>query len=136
MRLMAPMDPLDKSSYVYETEESYYLQYAEAFYAPTMKKAGWDCLRHYEILSQWCLPYFRCFDQCPPTICAKLPRRELRLIQECMDYGGLLPSTLEDLYSNLIDRVIDMLRRDLTTEALASYVLSIVGVTRKETVCT
>lgn len=131
-RMMAPCDPIDTTTYIYKTEESYYAQYAESYYGTTMKKAGWDCLRHYEIISQWCLPYFRAFESCPPSIMSNLPRRELRLIQEALDYGNLSPSTLKSLYQDLINPVVAAI---LTTEGLATYILSTVGVRRKEILC-
>ncbi len=46
------------STYIYDTEEEYFKGYQRAFYAVTCKKAGWDCLRHYEILANGCIPYF------------------------------------------------------------------------------
>lgn len=133
-RLLAPMDPIDKSTYIYTSEASYYAQYAESYYAATMMKAGWDCLRHYEILSQWCLPYFRCFDAVPPDIMRHLPRPELRLIQEFFDYGHLSSGLLISLYDSLIGGIMRTVREHLTTEALATYVLDTVGVTRKESI--
>jgi hypothetical protein len=133
--LMAPCDPIDPKTYIYSDESSYYAQYAESYYGATMKKAGWDCLRHYEILSQWCLPYFRVFDQCPSTIMTKLPRRELRLIQEVIDYwdvsGWKSTKVPIDIYESLIEKVMAVTRNHLTTEALALYVLDTLGVSWK-----
>lgn len=136
-RLMAPCDPLRRSTYVYATEESYYAQYAESYYAPTMKKAGWDCLRHYEVLSQWTLPYFRCFEQLPPTIAQFLPRAELRLVQQAIEVLAANDGAydlLRDLWSALIDPCMDALRAHMTTEKLATYILDTIGVRAKETV--
>jgi len=132
-RLMAPMDPQDKSTYVYTTEAAYYAQYADSYYAATMRKAGWDCLRHYEIMSQWCIPYFRCLDQCPSTVLSLLPKRDLRLVQECFDTPRLLrDSTLHAIYDDLIGYMMTRLRATMTTERLATYVLDTVGVATKE----
>jgi hypothetical protein len=125
-RLMAPMDPLDKSTYIYQTEEAYYAQYAESYYAATMRKAGFDCLRHYEIMANWCIPYFRCLENVPAMIMTKLPRRELRLVQEFWDYNthvGHESHLLRSLYEYLIESVVEIVRRDLTTESIAKYVL-------------
>lgn len=132
-RLMAPCDPLDSKTYIYKTEQDYYAQYAESYYGATMKKAGYDALRHYEIMANWCLPYFRCFDTVPSTIMVNLPRRELRLIEECLDYGNLSYDVLIEVYHSVIDSVMKTLREKLTTEALAKYVLDAVGV--REAVC-
>lgn len=124
-RLMAPMDPLDKMTYIYETEADYYAQYASSYYAPTMKKAGWDCLRHYEILSQWCIPYFRVLDQCPASIMVHLPKRELRLVQELIDNRmWVRESVLKTVYEDLIDPIMITMQEGLTTEALATHILN------------
>jgi hypothetical protein len=134
-RLMAPCDPMNRSTYVYLDESVYYSQYASAYYAPTMKKAGWDCLRHYEILSQWTLPYFRVLDQLPSLICEKLPRRELMLAKLMLEYSkdnkekDFTPQ-LQSLWSMLIEPVMSAFRRDLTTESLALRVLDRIGVHR------
>jgi hypothetical protein len=131
-RLMAPCDPINPKTYIYKDESSYYRQYAESYYGATMKKAGWCCLRHYEILANWCIPYFRVFDQCPPTIMVNLPRRELRLIQEVIDYweisGWKSTKISIDLYESLIEKIMAITRNHLTTEALAKYVFDTVGV--------
>jgi hypothetical protein len=132
-RLIAPMDPLDKSTYVYTTEAAYYAQYAESYYAVTMRKTVWDCLRHYEIMSQWCIPYFRCLDQCPSTVLSLLPKRDLRLVQECFDAPRLLrDSTLRAIYDDLIGYMMTRLRATMATERLATYVLDTIGVATKE----
>ncbi len=132
--LMAPMDPLDKSTYIYSIERDYYQQYADSYYAATMRKGGADCLRHYEIMSQWCLPYFRALDAIPTSIMTRLPRPELRLIQESFDYGHLTYGLLVSLYDALISSVMHTLRTHLTTEAMATYILDTVGVSTKETI--
>lgn len=137
-RLVAPMDPLRKSTYIYTTEASYYAQYAESYYGITMRKAGADCLRHVEILSQWCIPYFRCLETIPPLICQYLPRRELRLAQLAIEYyhGKVTEMDIHPLiglYHDMIEPCMKALRDHMTTEALATYVLSTVGV--KESVC-
>ena len=55
---LAPCDPRLLSSYRFDTESDYYLQYSKALFGFTKKKAGWDCMRHYEILACNCVPYF------------------------------------------------------------------------------
>lgn len=124
--LMAPMDPAYKNTYRYNDEASYLQQYSDSFYGPTMKKAGWDCLRHYEMLSQWCLPYFRVFDQCPPLICQHLPRPELRTIQSMWDiscqYKFVNRQCMEMMYEAFIGECMKAMRDHCTTTALAAYI--------------
>ena len=56
--LLAPCDPRNKNSYIFPIQSQYYRQYAASFFAATTKKGGWDCMRHYEILANHCVPYF------------------------------------------------------------------------------
>ena len=44
--------------YAFEDEEAYRRDLGESHFAVTMKKAGWDCMRHYEIAANGCIPCF------------------------------------------------------------------------------
>lgn len=55
-------------TYIYQNEEDYYKEYQSSLFAITTKKGGWDCLRHYEIMANGCIPYFPNIEQCPPRI--------------------------------------------------------------------
>jgi len=48
-RRIAHSDPRDKKTYIFNNETDYYMDYQFSKFAITQKKAGWDCLRHYEI---------------------------------------------------------------------------------------
>lgn len=134
-RILAPCDPINRKSYIYKTEADYYQQYAESCYGATMQKAGWDCMRHYEILSQWCIPYFRVLESLPNLICHNLPRPELMLAKLAMEYFQVQNSRnvdiLTHLYESLIEPVMKVTREKLTTEALGLYILDTMGVSRK-----
>lgn len=58
------------TSYAFDREEDYYSDLAEARYGITTKRAGWDCMRHYEIAANGTVPCFRDLDrkapQCAP----------------------------------------------------------------------
>ena len=129
---MAPMDPLHKETYIYETEAEYYRQYAESYFAPTMKKGGWDCMRHYEILANWCIPYFRVMDQLPSLICHNLPKAELMLVKNVIEYEASTKTHMHDvllgLYDNLIRTIMEVVSTKLTTSALGEYVLNKIGI--------
>jgi hypothetical protein len=71
--LVAPCDPRDRNTYSYHTEQAYYQQYQESYFAITMKKGGWDCLRHYEIIMNGCLPYFIDISHKPSRTMANYP---------------------------------------------------------------
>jgi hypothetical protein len=56
--ILASCDPRFRASYTFESQSQYYRQYACSLFAVTTKKGGWDCMRHYEILANHCVPYF------------------------------------------------------------------------------
>jgi len=47
-----------QTSYAFDQEDQYYFDIARSQYAITMKKAGWDCMRHYEIAANHTIPCF------------------------------------------------------------------------------
>ena len=72
-QLLAPMDPRFQNSYIYKSEFDYFDQYKKSLFAITTKKAGWDCMRHYEILACKTLPFFINIDQKPKLTMATYP---------------------------------------------------------------
>lgn len=71
--LLAPCDPRYRNSYIFPTESDYYKQYSYSFFACTTKKGGWDCLRHYEILANHCVPFFPDIEIKPKNIMSSYP---------------------------------------------------------------
>lgn len=55
-------------------EQEYLQQFKRAYFAKTMKRGGWDCLRHYEIMAAGCIPLFINLDKCSPYTLVSLPR--------------------------------------------------------------
>lgn len=53
------------ASYAFSNESEYYKDIAESLYGFTMKKGGWDCMRHYEIAANGTVPCFYKFDEKP-----------------------------------------------------------------------
>jgi hypothetical protein len=47
------------SGYVFDREADYYADLQASRYGITTKKAGWDCMRHYELAANGCVPCFR-----------------------------------------------------------------------------
>ncbi len=64
-QVLAQCDPRFKGTYVFTDEQSYYRNYSKSLFGFTTRKAGWDCLRHYEILACHCLPIFAGFEDIP-----------------------------------------------------------------------
>jgi hypothetical protein len=71
--IFAHNDPRDRSTYIYQVEKEYYRQFSRSLFAFTMKKAGWDCMRHYEILGAKIVPYFHDIQSKPTTIMCNWP---------------------------------------------------------------
>ena len=58
-----------KSKYAFDTEDAYRADLADSLFGLTMKKAGWDCMRHYEVASNGCVPAFWQLSR-KPAVCA------------------------------------------------------------------
>jgi hypothetical protein len=54
-----------KSQYVFDNEQDYYNDIRSSKYGITTKRAGWDCLRHYEIAANAAVICFRDLDRKP-----------------------------------------------------------------------
>jgi hypothetical protein len=54
------------TSYAFEDEAEYYADLRSARFGITTKRAGWDCLRHYEQAANGCVPCFRDLERKPP----------------------------------------------------------------------
>ena len=117
-QLLATNIPEKKETYIFPTEDEYYKDYQRSVFAITHKKAGWDCLRHYEILANGCIPYFTDLDKCPPEMLALFPKT---LVQEAME-ASAKPWFNPTPY---IEKLLDYTRQHLTTEAMARYILTI-----------
>ena len=106
--------------YSYDSEEDYYKGYQESYFGATHKKAGWDCMRHYEILANYSLPYFTDLADCPTLTMTNFPKQLIiagtRLASQ---------SNIEsDQYYELLDRAFEYTKKHLVTTSLAKYVLT------------
>jgi len=114
-------DPRDKASYIYNNEESYYDGYSDSMLAITIKKAGWDCMRHYEIAANNCLPLFLDINKCPDLTMHAYNKKI------CIDinldyYKGM---RVNDLFDKHYESFINHFNNFNTTSALASYIINI-----------
>jgi hypothetical protein len=123
-RLMAPCDPRDRSTYKYYGDESaYYDQYSDSWFGYTMKKGGWDCCRHYEIIAAGCLPYFAGLEDCPPRTLWGWPRGRLFEARKLLDHGWNNTEAHEKYWVSLLEGIRGCMDDVLTTEACAKRVL-------------
>ena len=58
-----------RPSYAFNSQEDYFNDLSQARFGITTKRAGWDCLRHYEIAAAGSVPCFRLLHQ-KPANCA------------------------------------------------------------------
>jgi hypothetical protein len=115
--------PGNLSTYIYKTEDSYYLNYQQSKFALTTKKAGWDCLRHYEIIANGALPYFPDLDECPVNTLTLYPKeRQLELNKKIKDKVIFT----DDEYNAEVNFFTSYLEKHLTTVAVVKYLLNCV----------
>lgn len=108
----ATIIPGDLSTYIYDNEADYYADYQRSILGVTFKKGGWDCLRHYEILMNGCIPFFPDLEQCPQPTMTLFPKQ---LVSECNAKVISSEITLEECleYAN---KLLTYTREYLTTE--------------------
>ena len=144
---VAPYRPGAQSDYRHHRlygplqEAEYFDDYSRSFFGFTRRKAGWDCMRHYEILAAGAIPYFANLSDVPANTMASFPKA---LVQEAMSMPGLDVALSADgstlarasidhavfnhsHYFVLLDRLQAWTRRHLTTVALAQRVLRVMG---------
>jgi hypothetical protein len=120
-RLMAHCDPRDRSTYVYyDSEQRYYDQYSDAYFGYTMKKGGWDCMRHHEIIAAGALPYFQNFDDCPIGTLATYGRGTMKLVRELYDTWD----SAEGRENNWMRLMADLRDSMFTTEDIGKYIIA------------
>jgi len=120
-RAVAFIIPGKAETYIYKTEKDYYEGYANSVFGITTCKAGWDCMRHYEILANGCIPWFENLEECPPQTMTHFPKE---IIVECMKLGK--EQTAEQT-REISQKLLEYTRTHLTTKAMASYVLKTSG---------
>ena len=128
-KILSDLIPGKMSTYIYTNETDYYNEYKKSYFATTTKKAGWDCMRHYEIIANGCVPYFPDIERCPPRTMALLPKDLIvegnTLYKRFLDSGA----TEENVkaHAELTMRFLKYMRDYLTTHRVAEYVLDKIG---------
>lgn len=112
-------DPRDIKTYIYKTESEYYNGYQESRFGITMKKAGWDCMRHYEIMGNGCLPYFLDIEKCPSTVLTRFPKEKCIEVKKRLDNKESPDAVYEDNWEYFNAHI----RENNSTSALAQYLM-------------
>jgi hypothetical protein len=126
-KLLSNLIPGDLKTYIYHTEKEYYDEYQSSYFAMTTKKAGWDCMRHYEIIANGCLPYFPEIEMCPLFTMVILPKH---LIIESNKLYEKMKSNLNNHlkeYSELWIEMMSYLKKYLTTQKVSLSILQRTG---------
>jgi len=110
--------PGQPETYIFKEEQPYYEDYQKSYYGVTMKKAGWDCMRHYEILGNYCIPYFIGLEDCPKNTLANLPKDLL------LEGKELANNFDEQKYFSILDELFNYTKNNLTTKQLTQYILN------------
>lgn len=113
----AHIDPNDRSTYIFNNEAQYYKDYQDSYFGWTQKKAGWDCLRHYEILMNGCFPAFRNYQDIPAYTMMRFPRYQIA------EYYNLHGWNYSDDYWDILESMVKFLKEYGTTKALIKYIL-------------
>lgn len=109
------------TAYAFSSEEAYYSDLSASRFAVTMKRGGWDCLRHYEISAAGALPCVRHLETKPAT-CAP---HGLQAGVNCLSYKNWhdLQEQLQALdanptrYQRLLESSALWVRQNTTTAA-------------------
>lgn len=123
---IADLIPGNPSTYRFgpDDEIEYNKMYQSCLFAHTQKKGGWDCLRHYEIMANGCIPMFSYLDNCPESTLTTIPKQ---LIQEANT--ALLPWNYNNktLYDSYVKKMLQHVRDNCSTSATTKYFLDKIG---------
>ena len=124
-KILAHIIPGDISTYIYDNENDYYNDYAISYFGKTTKKAGWDCLRHYEIIANGCIPYFPDLSECPKETMVSFPKSIVLKTNDIFDKISKNADTLNDeLLKEYCEQLLIFAKEYLTTEKIAEYLVS------------
>lgn len=146
-RNFASIIPGRPETYTFQNQHDYYEGYQVSRFGITFKKAGWDCLRHLEIVASGCMPYLIDAHMIPEGTMFRWPKH---ILSSVLHLEGINHASIRELssggenvldaslinekefdipkYNFLLGNIQDHARRHLTTEAMAEYVFAISNV--------
>lgn len=118
-QLFADIIPGDAMTYSFtnENEELYKQMYQRSFFAKTCKKGGWDCLRHYEIIANGCIPIFNDLVNCPDGSLITFPKKLVIEAVEKLLPWKYTPSHYQ-LYYTYLSKIMDETKKCSTSECI------------------
>ena len=116
----ATIIPGKKQTYIYTEQQPYYQGYRDSYFGITCAKAGFDCLRHYEIMANGCIPYFIDIEKIPKYCMVNFPKNMIiytnKLFQE--------KSQNKEQLLYYCNWYLNYTKNYLTTKQLAKYICS------------
>ena len=111
-------------AHIFENEEDYYKDLQLSKYGVTTKRAGWDCLRHYEMAANGCVLSFRNLEQ-KPGKCSPLGLNSANSIsyKNADDLERKISRITDSEYEGLLENSYHWIDNN-TTKARALYLLN------------
>lgn len=121
------------TSYAFHDEADYYADLQRSRFGITVKRAGWDCMRHYEQAANGCVPCFRALDEKPPR-CAPhgLDRSNCVIYHDYDELIGTLEEIDEPRYRSLQSGALRWALANSTT-ARARRFIAACGLAKRQT---
>lgn len=119
-KLFAGINPGFDKAYTFDKEQDYYDEYRRSLYGKTRKKAGFDCLRHYEILANGCMPIFEGIEDVPDTAMTSFPKQIVKNVTKLVEDN---PESELANYKEVMYELLDYTRENLTTVKEAARLL-------------
>ena len=123
--LLASLLPGDETTYIFDKykEKEYNDMYRQSRFAITKMKGGWDCLRHYEILMNGCIPLFENLKDCPSHTLTTYPKELNDKAYELYLNWNENEEYIEK-YNNLCLQFLEHTKKYCTTSYTAKYFLN------------
>ena len=113
----ATVVPGKPETYIFNDEDLYHKDYQKSFFAHTWKKGGWDCMRHQEIVANYCFPFFRDLENCPPRIMPHFPKTQV------INYMNKYTDIVSPSYWDVVEEIWQHSKTYLTTKYTIKYIL-------------
>lgn len=131
----ATVIPGYQDTYIFDNEKNYFEDYQKSLFAITHKKSGWDCLRHYEIIFNNCMPFFIDIEQCPQQTLSFFPKNLLIQVKNLKGVKLILQNNKptieiddtkfdEGEYKLLLSQIVDNCKAKITTKKMAEYLIN------------
>ena len=107
-------------AYSFDDYSSYLSEYQDSKFAITIKKGGWDCFRHLEILASGAIPLMPDIGKCPEWAMSHYPKAAMMQVVDKFNRGEDLPIESWVNFQKWFER-------HLTSAAMAGFILRRVG---------